>query len=51
MGKYLGGSNHLRGIDYEWVLLMMEAKQMNIKKEDVRSFIRSNRKKSNIKTK
>lgn len=44
MGKYLGGSQHLKDIDCEWVLLMKEAKKLNIRIEEIRIFFESKRK-------
>lgn len=44
MGKYLGGSQHLKDIDCEWVLMMKEAKKLNIRIEEIRIFFESKRK-------
>lgn len=40
MSQYKGGSKHFDKADYEWVLLIIEAKRLNIKIEDIRSFFK-----------
>ncbi|RWR15042.1 DNA-binding anti-repressor SinI [Siminovitchia fortis] len=40
MGEYKGDSQYL-DLDYEWVLLLKEAKQLNMRKEEIRIFFKS----------
>lgn len=43
MGDHKGGNQYLGYLDYEWVLLLNEAKQISITKEEILLFFKSKR--------
>ncbi len=43
MGEYKRVNKYLNDLDHEWVMLMREAKQLKVKKEDIRSYFKKMR--------